>query len=235
LDSEYLTMPDPVRPERRHKPRPANSPEIAALDRKFRFVRTFMLVFGVAVSMAIGFMIYRFMSDRDAQGPRPNLVNNRPPEFLAPIVCDLRAGIDSSGVRAFIRNVGDASASNVVETLTMHLVPEKKVGMSEFDDIPQGDCKTKTSAKPFAKLMESGEETTPVLPARLLKIPPLLSGEAAQLYGTSCFYYSDLSGNQHISCETHHFTVAGGTPVFMCDDTPKTGAFDPTPVASCGN
>ena len=175
------------------------------------------------------------MGNRDVQGARPNLINNRPPEFLEPVVCDLRAGINSSGVRAFIRNVGDVRATNVVETFALHLVPDKKVGMPEFDDIPQGDCKTKTSAEPFAKLMESGEETTPVLPARLLKMPPLLSGEAAQLYGTSCFYYSDPSGNQHISCETHHFTVAGGTPVFMCDNTPKAGAFDPAPVATCGN
>ena len=192
-------------------------------------------MFGFAVIVAIGFMIYSSMSNRDVQGPRPNLVNNRPPEFLAPIVCDLRAGINSSGVRAFIRNIGDASAADVVETFTMHLVPDKKVGMAEFDDIPQGDCNTKTSDKPFAKLMDSGEETTPVLPARLLKMPPMLSGEAAQLYGTSCFYYSDPSGHRHISCETHHFTVAGGAPVFMCDDTPKTGSFDPAPVASCGN
>jgi hypothetical protein len=228
-------MPDPVRPERRRKPRPANSREAAALDRKYRLIRTFIVVFGVAVIVTIGFMIHGFMSNRDVQGARPNLIDNRPPEFLAPILCDLRAGINSSGVRAFIRNIGDASAINVVETFTMHLVPDKKVGMAEFDDIPQGDCNTKTSASPFTKLMDSGEETTPVLPARLLKMPPLLNGEAAQLYGTSCFYYSDPSGNQHISCETHHFSVAGGSPVFMCDDTPKTGAFDSAPVATCGN
>ncbi len=141
---------------------------------------------GVVLIVAIGFMIHNFMSNHEVQGARPNLVNNRSPEFLSPVVCDLRAGISSSGVRAFVRNIGDAAASNVVETFTMYLVPDKKVGMSEFDEIPQGDCKTKTSVKPFAKLMESGEETTPVLPARLLKMPPLLSGEAAQLYdGTS--------------------------------------------------
>ena len=196
-------------------------------------MRTFFVVFGVVVSIAIGFMIYRFMSSRDVQGARPNLVNNRPPEFLEPLVCDLRAGINSSGVRAFIRNIGDANASNVVETFALHLVPDKKVGIPEFDDIPQGDCKTKTSVKPFAKLMEGGEELTPVLPASLLKMPPLLSGEAAQLYGTSCFYYSDPSGNRHISCETYHFSVAGG-PVFICDNTPKAGAFDSAPVATCG-
>ena len=120
-----------------------------------------------------------------------------------------------------------------VETFALRLVPDKKVGMPEFDDIPQGDCKTKTSAKPFAKLMDGGEELTPVLPARLLKMPPLLSGEAAQLYGTSCFYYSDPTGNQHISCETYHFSVANA-PVFICDNTPKAGAFDSTPVAACG-
>jgi hypothetical protein len=228
-------MPDPVRPERRRKPRPANSRQTGVLDRKFRLIRIFLVVFGVAVIVAIGFMVHGFMSNRDVQGARPNLINNRPPEFLGPVVCDLRSGINSSGVRAFIRNMGDVSASNVVETFALHLVPDKKVGMPEFDDIPQGDCKTKTSAKPFAKLVDSGEETTPVLSASLLKMPPLLSGEAAQLYGTSCFYYSDPAGNQHTSCETRHFTVAGGTPVFMCDNTPKTGAFDSAPVASCGN
>jgi hypothetical protein len=228
-------MPDPARPEQRSKSRRAKSRESAALDRKFRLIRTFLIAFGIAIIIAIAFMIHGSMSDRDVPGPRPNLINNRPPEFLEPVVCDLRAGIDSRGVRAFIRNIGDANATNVVETFALHLVPEKKVGMPEFDDIPQGDCKTKTSAKPFAKLMDSGEETTPVLPARLLKMPPLLSGEASQLYGTSCFYYSDPSGHHHISCETYHFTVAGGTPVFLCDNTPKPGAFDPTPVATCGN
>jgi hypothetical protein len=225
-------MPDPVRPERRSKPRPANSREAVARDRKFRLT---LVVLGVAVIVGIGFTVYGLMSNRDVQAARPNLINDRPPEFLEPVVCDLRAGIDSSGVRAFIRNVGDARASNVVETFALHLVPDKKVGMPEFDDIPQGDCKASTSAKPFAKLMDSGEELTPVLPARLLKMPPLLNGEAAQLYGTSCFYYSDASGNQHVSCETRHFTVAGGPPVFMCDNTPKTGAFDPAPVTNCGN
>lgn len=228
-------MPDPVPPERRRKPRPANSRESAALDRKFRLIRTFLIAFGIAVIIAVAFMIHGSMSDRDVPGPRPNLVNNRQPEFLGPVVCDLRAGINSSGIRAYIRNIGDAGANNPVETFALHLVPEKKVGMPEFDDIPQGDCKTKTSAKPFAKLMDSGEETTPVLSASLLKMPPLLSGEASQLYGTSCFYYADPSGRQHISCETYHFTVAGATPLFMCDNAPKTGAFDPTPVATCGN
>ncbi len=229
-------MPDPVRPEQRRKPRPAKSRAAAALDRKFQLIRTFLVVFGLAIIIAIGFAIHGYMSSRDVQGARPKLVNNRPPEFLEPMVCDLKAGINSSGVRAFIRNIGDAGAGNVVETFSLHLVPDKKVGIPEFDDIPQGDCKTNTSAKPFAKLVDSGEETTPVLPARLLKMPPLLSGEAAQLYGTSCFYYSDPSGNRHISCETHRFTVAGGgPPVFMCDNTPKPGAFDPTPVSSCGD
>ena len=228
-------MPDPVRQERRRKPRPANSREVAALDRKFRLIRTFLIVFGLFITAAIVFMIYQFRSNRDVQGARANLVNNRPPEFLEPFVCDLKAGINSSGVRAYIRNIGDASATNVVETFALHLVPDKKVGTPEFDDIPQGDCKSKPSAKPFAKLMESGEETTPVLPARLLKMPPLLRGEVAQLYGTTCFYYSDPSGAEHVSCETHHFSVAGGTPVFMCDNTPKTGAFDSTPVSTCGN
>jgi hypothetical protein len=227
-------MPDPVRPEPRRKPRPPKSREAAALDRNFQLIRTFLIVFGVALIIAIVFMIHGFMSNREVQGARPNLVNNRPPEFLDPMICDLKAGINSSGVRAYIRNIGDASASDVVETLALHLVPDKKVGNPEFDDIPQGDCRTKTSAKPFAKLIDSGEETTPVLPARLLKMPPLLSGEGAQLYGTSCFYYNDPSGNQHISCETYHFAVAG-SPVFLCDNLPKSGTFDPTPVANCGN
>lgn len=228
-------MPDPVQPERRRKPRPVNSREAAALDRKFRLIRTFLVVFGVAVIVVIGLMLYRFMSTRDVQGPRPNLVNNRAPEFSEPFVCDLKAGISSSGVRAFIRNIGDAGARDPVETFSLHLVPEKKVDIPEFDDIPQGDCRTKTSAKPFTAVMDSGEETTPVLQARLLKMPPLLSGEASQLYGTSCFYYSDPAGNQHISCETYHFRDAGGSAIFLCDDTPKSGTFDPTPVTTCGN
>ena len=228
-------MPDPTRPERRRKPRPADPRGAAALNRNFFLIRTFLVVFGVAAIAAIGFMIHRVISDREVQGALPNLVNTRPPEFLNPVVCDLTNGISSSGVRAFIRNIGDAPASNVVETFALHLVPDKKVGIPEFDEIPQGDCQAKTSAKPFVNLMASGEETTPVLPAHLLKMPPLLSGEGAQLYGTSCFYYSDAAGAPHISCETHHFTVAGGAPVFLCDNTPKSGAFDDTPLATCGN
>jgi hypothetical protein len=228
-------MPDPVRPERRRKPRPANPRAAAALDRKFMLIRGFLVAFGVAAIVVIGFMIHRAMSDREVPGARPNLINSRQPEFLEPFVCDLRAGIISSGIRAFIRNIGDAPAHNVVETFTLHLLPDKKLGIPEFDDIPQGDCKTPSSAKPLTALMDSGEETTPVLAARLLKLPPLLNGEAGQLYGSTCFYYSDPSGTLHINCETHHFTVAGGTSVFMCDSTPKSGAFDSTAVATCGN
>jgi hypothetical protein len=232
----FPIMPDPAKPERRLKPKPSNPYEVAVLNRKLMLIRSSLVLFGVAVIVAIGFMTHWIMSARqNSAGALPGLVNIKPPEFLDSVVCDLNAGINTTGIRTFIRNIGDARARNVIETFTLHLVPDKKVGIPEFDEIPQGDCKAKPSAKPLANLMESGEQATPVLPARLLKMPPLLRGEAAQLYGTSCFYYDDDSGNAHSSCETRHFTLAGGAPVFICEDAPRTGAFDPAPVATCGN
>jgi hypothetical protein len=227
-------MPEPVPPERRTKPHRKKSRQAAELDRKFRLLKILLVVLGVIVIVGIGVAVHAFMSNGDVQEARPNLVNNRPPEFSSPVICDLKSGINSS-VRAYIRNIGDARATNVIETIALHLVPDKTVGNPEFDNIPQGDCKTKSSAKPFTLSMDSGEENTPLLSARLLKMPPLLNGEAAHLYGTSCFYYSDPFGKQHISCETRRFIPADGTPVFMCDNTPKPGTFDSQPLNNCAN
>lgn len=139
-------------------------------------------------------MIVRLMSDRDNPGALPRLVLNRQPEFVEPLVCNLKAGFRASDVRTFIKNIGNSPANNVIETFSLRLVPEKKVGMPEFDELPQGNCKVKPVVKPVAYIMAGNEEGVPVLPAPALTMPPLLKGEAAQLYGTTCFYYSDVAG-----------------------------------------
>jgi len=226
-------MPDPVQPERRRKRRPANAREVAALDKKFFIVRTLLVVVGIALIVGIGIMTHLVMSSRDNSGALPRLVLTKQPEFVDSPVCDVKTGFRASDVRTFIKNIGDAPANNVIETFSLRLVPEKKVGLPEFDEIPQGNCKTRPVVKPVANIMAGEEEGIPVLPAPVLTMPPLLKGEAAQLYGTTCFYYSDIAGAAHASCETHHFTLAND-PVFICDATPKIGDFDSAPVTTCG-
>jgi hypothetical protein len=121
---------------------------------------------------------------------------------------------------------------NVIPDFTLRVVPERKVGIPEFDEIPSGDCSAKGRGTPTSPI-PPGQETTLFLREPLTKLPPLLDGEAAQLYGVSCLRYSDPHGTPHAACDTYRLRLVTGASVFICDGQPQTGTFDPEPVSNC--
>jgi hypothetical protein len=224
--------------EKRHKKRTVGweSHERAVLDRKFLFLRNILIAAALPVLILIGLTIRNLVIERRTAGERrPRVVNSRAPELTQPFVCDLSAGLHSGNLQTYVRNVESGEASNVFQTLALHVVPERKVNIPEFDEVPNGDCQTRPRVHYATKLLSSGRETMALLPEPKVAIPPLLAGEIARLYSVSCIYYSDNSGLNHGSCDTYRFRLANGNSYFICDGSPETGKFDDAPVTSCGN
>jgi len=190
-------------------------------------------------TLAVVFLVARWaiVERQNTAIGRPRIINTRPPELVAEMACDLKAGLHSGSLRTFVRNVESGEPGAVLQSVSLHIVPERKVGIPEFDQIPSGDC---SANKPHGgiptTLLSGGRETTTQLPEPKVLLPPLLNGETARIYAVSCIYYSDAaSGADHASCDTYRLRQPGGSPLYICDATPKTGTFDETPVSSCGN
>jgi hypothetical protein len=207
--------------------------EKSALDRNFRIIAIVLALIALASIATIAVISSRFFI-HPAGKPRPVVVNSRPPELLQPVICDLKAGVQTGEVRMSIRNAGNARADYILPAFTAQLVPERHVGIEAFDQVLKLTCKDRPLRAPIADSLDTGQEVNPRMPKPVVTMPPLLQGETAQLYGYSCIYYSDISGTNHATCDTYRFKPASGNPVFVCDGTPKTGTFD-GPLTNCGN
>jgi len=227
--------PSPGKKSRSKKPVPKwQSWEKGALDRKFQVITGILVVLGVFILAGIGYLIHNSVAERSVTvETRSTVVNTRAPQFLHPFVCDLTKGFQSGEIRTFLKNVGNSTAANVASTFSLRLVPEKRVGIAEFDDIPSGNCGEKPVGLPKLSIL-AAREITRQLPQPVVALPPLLGGEGVQLYGVSCAFYSDGTSDR-AACDTYRFRLAGGGAVFMCDGTPKTGKFDEASIANCGN
>ena len=212
------------------------SPESAALDRIYLLFRNIVIA-GAILTLIILIVAGRnvFIERRNAILSRPRIVNTRPPELLQPFVCDLKTGLHSGRLQTFVRNVENAEPGSVFQTLALHIVPAQKVGIPEFDEVPNGNCQDRPGGGSPTTLLPGGRETVTGLAEPKVMMPPLLTGETAQLYGVNCIYYSDSAGSSHTSCDTYRFRLAGGSPYFVCDGSPNAGTFDAVPVTSCGN
>lgn len=207
-----------------------------ALDRRFRIIGVAFAVLGLGIVVTISLLIWQSHRQQTNAGDlKATVVNARAPEMTAPFTCDLHGGFHSGNIRAFFRNMGNGDAKNVMEFFSMRIVPERKVGIAEFDQIPNGNCADKALRGRAIGLLAAGKDVSAELPQPTVAVPPLLAGEGAQLYGVSCAYFSDTSGADHASCETYRFKPANGGPVFMCDATPKSGKFEEPSVLGCAN
>lgn len=207
-----------------------------ALDRRFRMIGIAFAVVGGISIIAIGILIWQShrQNPGGAGSARATVVNERAPEILAPFTCDLRGGFHSGAVRAFFKNMGNGDAKNMIEFFSMRLVPERKIGNAEFDQIPNGNCGDRPLQGHSVGVLAAGRSVSAELPGPPVAVPPLLTGEGTQLYGVSCAYFSDASGTDHASCETYRFKPDNGT-AFMCDATPKQGKFVEPSVLGCAN
>jgi hypothetical protein len=211
--------------------------EKSAQDRKFLIVGGALVVFTAVILVSLVFRMRSAMVERTLSvQSRPTLINIHPPELLQPFICDASSGSQgANNVQTFLKNIGSSGATDVSTTFLLQVVPEQRVGLPSVDEIPSGSCRDKPRGSRRTAALSPGEETTPRLPLPSMMLPPLLSGEAVQLYGVSCVFYSDNSRNDHAVCDTYRFRPIRGTPVFVCDGTQRAGKFDEASIANCGN
>jgi hypothetical protein len=211
--------------------------EKKAQDRKFLVIGGTLAILAVVILIALVFRVRNVVVEHTLVAqPRPMLINSHPPQLLQPFICDARAGSQgATNIQTFLKNIGSLGTSDVSTAFLLRVVPEQHVGITAFDQIPAGNCRDKPRGARRTAALAEGEETTPYLPQATMALPPLLRGEAIQLYGVSCVFYSDSSRNDHAACDTYRFRPTRGAPVFVCDGTPEVGKFDEAPVASCTN
>lgn len=226
--------PQPVRKKQGKKP-------VAAwqrwgktdLDEKFLIILIVLVFFAVIVIAGMGVMTRKVIVAQKNRA-RPTVINLRPPELVEPFRCDLKAGFRSGAIQTYLRNDGNAAAEAVYQTFAFRVVPDQKVNIPEFDEVPSGDCNAPPPAKAPLYGLTVGQQITPQLQQPPVILPPLLKGEVSRLYGVSCAYYSDAAGARHASCDTYKWRLASGTDIFMCDGSEQEGKFEPGPVVNCG-
>ncbi len=205
------------------------------MDKRFRLISIVLAVLAVPMIVALVFLL-RHISAEHARVVElhPAVVNDRAPEMSQPFVCNLNSGFHSGEIRTYLRNAGNERAIGVVPTFLLRVVPQRRVGIPVFDEIPAGDCRDRPFGIPAIAPIETGQRGGAHIPSPSVTLPPLLHGEGAQLYGVSCAYYTDDAAGEHASCDTYHFKLADGSSVFMCDGMPKSGQFESSPTSNCG-
>ncbi len=207
--------------------------EKETLDRKFRILAIVGGVLAIPILIFMGIRLQRAISERQQTAEhRPVILNSNAPTLLAPFTCDLRTGAHFGDVQSFFRNQGNALAVNLAPSLTLRMVPERKVGDPQFDEIPSGDCNTR-SRKTLRDKLAAGVSYNFRWKSPTVSLPPLLNGETVQLYAVSCVQYEDESGVAHSACDTYRFRPSSGIPAFACDEMPKMGKFDAERVSGC--
>lgn len=229
------STPQKVRKKRRKKPGSLwQRWERTELDEKFLIVLIVLVFVAVCVIAGMGVMTRKVIVAQKNRA-RPTVINLRPPELTRPFQCDLKTGFRSGAIQTYIRNDGNAAAEDIYQTFGFRIVPDQKVNIAEFDEIPSGDCNAQPAAPSPRFGLGVGQQVTPELPQPTVILPPLLKGEVSRLYGVSCAYYADAAGTRHASCDTYRLRLASGTDIFMCDGSEQLGRFEPGPVVNCGN
>jgi hypothetical protein len=188
------------------------------------------------VLIVVGYSVWSLVIQKQiALGKKARVVNSRAPELTQPFVCDLNSAPHTGNVQTYVKSVERGVPANVFQTFMLYLGPERKLNISEFDEIPNGDCRTRPGVHTATNLAAGGRDTMTMLPPPRLARPLAFSGEPTGLYGVSCIYYSDGAGSSHATCDTYRFRPADGNALFLCDAEPKTGKFDEKPVGGCSN
>lgn len=166
----------------------------------------------------------------------PLVIHSRPPELLMPFTCDPKEGLRTGNMQSFVKNIGNATAYDVNPFLfnETKIVPEKKTGHASFDDPPVGDCGAPMDKTPMDFPLPPGIEKSPQIRQSVMTAHALNGEkETVQFYYAECVYYSDDSAVRHATCDTYRLYLPssdpldrfGGTPIFACDGTPRTGKF----------
>jgi hypothetical protein len=208
-----------------------------------------MILLGLVAVGGIGYLIaYIIVSiSQNTQTKKqhaPLVINSRPPEFLQPFICDFKNGFRSGNMQNFVKNVGNATATNVFPSLNrFKIVPERKTGNAFIDEPPIGDCNAKMGPSAVAFPLAPGIEMRPQYRQTVMSLPNLTEGDSIQLYDAVCLYYSDDYGVSHGTCDTYRFyfpsnnplDTLSGSPSFVCDGLPKNGKFVPHVTGHCQN
>jgi hypothetical protein len=161
----------------------------------------------------------------------PLVINSRPPELLQPFICDREKGLLVGNLNAFIKNVGNVRAIDVLPLIVaMKIVPEKKTGNAFIDNPPGGLCGMITSGK---MNLAPGQDFTVMARQGSTSIPKLAESSSVQFYLESCIYYFDEYRTNHSTCDIYRLflpsssppDVLSGSPEFVCDGKPKSGKF----------
>ncbi len=198
-----------------------------------------LVITGIGTAVALCLLIvniWKTLQDKWAVQIQhaPLVINSRPPQLLQPFICNRETGLHLGNMQFAMKNVGNASALNVIPYMRiMKIIPENKTGNPIFDEIPVGNCKASITMKGLEYPLAPGREFFSPIRQGVKAIPPLAEGETVQFHVSSCIYYSDEYGGHHGTCDTYilllpssnPLDVLGGTPSFICDGTPKMGKF----------
>jgi hypothetical protein len=162
----------------------------------------------------------------------PLVINSRAPELLQGFVCDPKKGLMVGMGRSHVKNIGNATAYDVLPYSMPKVVPEQKTGNRIFDSLPRIACDADANPSPVGFPLAPGIETNPETIQGIVSLPSLSEGAKVQLFTGACVSYRDEYGGKHATCDTYRFffsssnpTDVGETPTFICDKTPKVGRF----------
>ena len=209
--------------------------------------KTGVVFAGLAALATLGYLavsIWQTLENKQAARAQhmPLVINSRAPELLQPFVCDVKNGLHTGNMRNGMKNIGTASAYQVMPfSAIVKIVPEKKTGDQFVDEIPDVNCGGSMSAKELESPLPPGRELQPQLRQMVVSVPPIAETDPVQLYWVNCVYYADEYGGRHATCDRYRLTLPSdnqldalsGSPTFYCDAKPRTGRFDGTIGGHC--
>lgn len=178
---------------------------------------------------------------------RPIVIHSRPPNLVQSLSCDPARGLHIGNMQEFVKNVGRGTASNVFEASDVKVVPEQKLGNGFWDDPPSvgpENCSLgpRVLDPKITSSIAPGEEKVAVMREAAWNTPPFHKGASAQIYMTSCVFYSD-EDTHYGTCDTYRLFVPSdnpldqllGTPTVACDGKEVTGKFVSAFAGHCQN
>jgi hypothetical protein len=211
-----------------------------ALHNKYLVVKGMLALISGAV-YTVTVLVQTILSERHRkEDHRAIIINSRPPEFLQPFVCDVKAGFHTGNMQILIKNVGNATADIFPTMFEMKVVPERKRGTHSIDDPPAADCSGKIREETMMFPLVPGREVRPQIRQSAMSLPAISDKEPVQLYAVNCVYYRD-AGVNHATCDTYRLQLTStnpidalnGTPSFLCDKIPRIGRFIETLTGHC--
>ncbi|SRR5229473_1945447 len=206
-----------------------------------------LVITGIGTAVALCLLIvniWKTLQDKWAVQIQhaPLVINSHPPRLLQPFICNRETGLHLGNMQFAMKNVGNASALNVIPYMrVMKIIPEHRTGNPIIDEIPIGDCKVSIAAKGLGFPLAPGKEFFSPMRQAVGAIPPLAEGETVQFHVSSCIYYFDEYGSHHGTCDNYvlllpssnPLDILNGSPSFVCDGMPKMGQFGKALTGSC--